>query len=112
MWDYICHLITLPIKKHIPTPPIILFPIMLPGALARDACKAYSPVAAKAVLPITLHVKQSFSKGNCWVVGDVGTGNVSRSFFMTLFEVGGGRTFLLCNTNNGVGDREFLVNGT
>ncbi|KAI6016770.1 hypothetical protein EDC04DRAFT_3093554 [Pisolithus marmoratus] len=76
--------------SHIPTPPIILFPTRLPGALARDACKAYSPVAAKAVLPMTLHVKQSFSESDSRVVGAVGMDNFSCSCFMARLEVNEG----------------------
>lgn len=63
---------------------MILFPITLPGALAREACKAYSPVAAKAVLPMTLHTRQSFSESDPRVVAAVEVGTVSYSFFMVL----------------------------
>lgn len=60
--------------SHIPTPPTILFPIILPGALARDACKAYRPVAANAPLPTILQVRQSCWELDCWSVGDEATG--------------------------------------
>lgn len=57
-----------------PIPPIILFPITLPGALARDACRAYRPVAANAPLPITLQARQSCEELRCCRVDDEAAG--------------------------------------
>lgn len=42
-----------------PTPAIIRFPRGEPGACARDIFNAYTPVAARAPVPIIRHVKHS-----------------------------------------------------